>query len=127
MSREPVKVDLFGLQLLVRPTDEGFHARVVYRAAGLTASLSSLVELDEQALRTLLDGIGRQYADFGQPVDWHSPDGSVHVGWTLDALGHARGSVELRDGGRWSLRATLTGDQSWLPAMALGLRLLLRG
>ena len=127
MIRRPVKVEIFGLGLLIRPTEEGFHARAEYRHNGLTASVHSLVALREGELQDLLEQIERQYNDFAVPVRWRSAGGAVELAWDLDALGHARGRLRLEDGHAWTLDVALVGDQSYLPKMALGLRLLVRG
>lgn len=126
MSQRPVKVEIFGLGLLIRATDDGFHARAEYRHNGLTASVRSLVSLGRAHLQDLLDQIERQYSDFAVPVRWGSADGAIHVDWQLDPLGHARGRLKLVDNDAWSLDVALDGDQSYLPKMALGLRLLVR-
>jgi hypothetical protein len=121
-------VDLFGLTLQFRGKPEGgYHARGVFRSRGLTATLSSLVPFAAPEIEDLLAQIERQYADFDHPVAWRTRDGRLELGWALDRLGHAAGRITLRDAsGDWVLRAPLVGDQSYLPRMALGLRLVLR-
>ncbi|MDA1193971.1 MAG: hypothetical protein O2894_02195 [Planctomycetota bacterium] len=133
MSHEAVRVDIFDLGLLIRRngSEDGepgaYHARAVFRARGLTASLTTLVDLGAVALTDLLQQIERQYGDFKQGVAWQSGDGTLDVTWHLDELGHATGRLLLVDPrGEWRLQAPLIGDQSYLPQMALGLRLLLR-
>ena len=133
MSNEPVKVDIFDLSLLIRRNGEGgtvpddYHARAVFRARGLTASLTTLVDIQPSELEDLLHQIEAQYGDFRQQVQWRSADGQLDVRWQLDELGHASGRIRLEDPMReWRLDAPLEGDQSYLPQMALGLRLLLR-
>ncbi|MDF1700514.1 MAG: hypothetical protein P1V36_05080 [Planctomycetota bacterium] len=133
MSHEPVKVEIFDLGLLIRRKSEGgqlpdaYHARAVFRTRGLTASLTTLVDLTPAEIEDLLQQIETQYGDFRQAVAWRSADGLLDLGWQLDELGHAAGRIRLEDPmGEWRLDAPLVGDQSYLPQMALGLRLLLR-
>lgn len=133
MSHEPVKVDIFDLSLLIRRNGEpgqvhdDYHARAVFRTRGLTASLTTLVDLAVPDLEDLLTQIEAQYGDFRKAVTWRSADGQLDVRWQLDELGHATGRIRLEDPmGEWRLEAPLVGDQSYLPQMALGLRLLLR-
>ena len=133
MSHDPVKVRIFGLGLLVRREhDDGsgtpeFHARAVYEADGISASLTTLVALQGKHLEDLLQQIEAQYGDFRKQVVWGSVDTLLEVRWQLDELGRATGRVRLEDPARgWRLDASLAGDQSYLPQMALGLRLLLR-
>ncbi len=133
VKHDPIKVDVFDLSLLIRrngadgePAD-GFHARAVFRTRGLTASLTTLVDVSVAEAQDFLEQIETQYADFGAPVDWRTGDGLIDLQWSLDELGHATGRILLEDPTReWRLEAPLVGDQSYLPQMALGLRLLLR-
>ncbi len=133
MSHDPVKVEIFDLHMLIRRGGDGspgpspYHARAVLRSRGLRASLTTLVDLDVAGLEDLLQQIEAQYGDFKQPVHWRSGDGQIDIRWQLDELGHATGRIRLDDPmGEWRLDAPLVGDQSYLPQMALGLRLLLR-
>ncbi len=128
MSPEPVKVDLLGLGLLIRGTAaDGFRARAVYRSGGLELALQVLVEFAAAELRDLLDQIERQYGDFSRAVRWRAAAGRIEIAWQLDERGHLRGRLRLDDRGRWCFETDLEADQSYLPKMALGLRLLLRG
>ena len=128
MNRVAPAVNLFGLTLQFRGKPEGgYHARGVFRSRGLTATLSTLVPFATGEIEDLLGQLERQYVDFEQPVAWRPRDGRLELTWTLDRLGHAAGRILLRDAsGDWVLRAPLVGDQSYLPRMALGLRLVLR-
>ena len=78
----------------------------------------------------LLTQIERQYHDFTQPVDWmlEVGDKRLSMSWTLDALGHVQdGRLRMADDAAgWTLDGRLSGDQSYLPHIAMGLQLLLR-
>jgi len=125
---EPVKVELLGLGLTMRGTVvEGFHARGVYRNGGVTLALHGLVEAAAAEIEDLLRQIEQQYGDFSREVAWRTADGRIDIGWQLDDRGHLRGRLRLDDPGRWRFETALEADQSYLPKMALGLRLLLRG
>ena len=50
----------------------------------------------------------------------------VDLRWRLDDKGHLKGRMKLDDIGTWTFETELEADQSYLPKMALGLRLLLR-
>lgn len=133
MTHDPVKVEVFDLGMLIRRNAEdglapdAFHARAVFRTRGLTASLTTLVDISAAELGELLRQIELQYGDFRAEVAWRSGDGQIDVRWKLDELGRAAGRIILEDPmGEWRLDAPLVGDQSYLPQMALGLRLLLR-
>ena len=127
MSPEPVKVDLLGLGLLVRGTPaDGYRARGVYRGRNLELAFSALIDISQPELEDLLKQIERQYSDFSRKVHWHTADGMVDLRWRLDDKGHLSGRMRLDDVGAWTFVTELEADQSYLPKMALGLRLLLR-
>ncbi|MDJ0522786.1 MAG: hypothetical protein QNJ90_12025 [Planctomycetota bacterium] len=126
MSPEPVKIDILGLNLVVRGTpSEGFRARGVFRGHGAELAFAHLVDIETREVEDLLRQIERQYGDFSRKVHWWTEDGMVDLRWTLDERGHLRGRIRLVDA-RWEFETELQADQSYLPKLALGLRLLLR-
>jgi len=127
MSPEPVKVDLLGLTLLIRGTvQDGYRARGVFRGRSVELAFRTLIDLRHAELSDLLRQIESQYSDFSQAVRWSTGDGMVEIGWRLDDRGHLSGNMKLDDLGSWRFETRLEADQSYLPPMALGLRLLLR-
>ena len=127
MTPEPVKVDILGLGLLVRGTPaDGYRARGVYRGRNLELVFGALIDITKAELDDLLAQIERQYGDFSRKVHWLTADGMVDLRWRLDDKGHLTGRMRLDDIGSWTFETELEADQSYLPKMALGLRLLLR-
>ncbi len=127
MSPEPVKVDILGLGLLVRGTPgDGYRARGVFRGKNIELTFSALVDITADEMSDLLGQIERQYGDFSRKVHWYTSDGMVDLRWRLDDRGHLTGRMKLDDIGSWTFETEIEADQSYLPKMALGLRLLLR-
>mgnify|MGYP001822013369 CR=1 FL=1 len=127
MSPEPVKVDVLGLGLVVRGTPaDGYRARGVFRGKRVELAFSTLIDISHAELDDLLAQIERQYGDFSRKVHWYTSDGMVDLRWRLDDRGHLTGRMKLDDLGSWTFETEIEADQSYLPKMALGLRLLLR-
>jgi hypothetical protein len=84
--------------------------------------------LGRDEIEDLVAQVERQYADFGAPVLWQSrASPTVAASWRLDPKGHLEGRAEVRDRAEgWAATSRIRADQSWLPRVALGLRLLLR-
>ena len=105
-----------------------FRIRAVYRVPALTAGLT--LYADAEALAALLAQVEQQYHQFDQAVSWELEAGGkgLRLAWGLDDLGNLQhGLVRLEDSAKgWVLEAALEGDQSYLPAIAMGLQLLLR-
>jgi hypothetical protein len=121
------RVEIFALTLqLVRREDERLHVRASLQAGGLVVGVGTLLGRDE--VHALLDQVERQYGDFKLPVAWETrASPTLRLMWRLDASGHLEGQVEVRDRAEgWAATVRLKGDQSYLPRIALGLRLLLR-
>jgi hypothetical protein len=121
------RVDVFALTLQVVDREGSrLHVRAMLRGPGLSATVGTVVGRDE--LRALLEQLERQYADFKVPVRWETrASPSVHLSWRLDPAGHLDGRAEIRDRSEgWAASVRLRGDQSYLPRVALGLRLLVR-
>lgn len=129
MNGGPQRLEVFQVELLGEVVEgQGVRVRAFLRLPGLTAGLTLWPE--EAELKDLLGQIEGQYHDFKQPVRWEvARDGKrLSLAWTLDALGHVQeGEASLEDGAaRWQAAGPLTGDQSYLPRIAMGLQLLLR-
>ena len=69
----------------------------------------------------------RQY-DLTRRVAWETrATPTLRLLWRIDSSGHVDGKTEMRDRAEgWSVSVRLRGDQSYLPRIALGLRLLAR-
>ena len=122
-------LDLFGVRLTTERVDrhESFAAvRCEIESHRLQAV--ARVAMGPHEATALLEQIERQYADFAQPVAWSTAldSGELEVSWTLNANGHAQGRFALKNRPHWRVEGELDGDQSYLPKLALGLRLLLR-
>ena len=127
MSPTPLKVDILGLSLVVRGTQaDGYRARGVFRGGGAELAFKTLIEISADEMQLLLGQIEHQYGDFSKEVHWSTADGMVDLRWQIDELGHLSGRMRLADNARWNFETELEADQSYLPKMALGLRLLLR-
>lgn len=127
MTREQAPdAEIFALKLYFEtPPGPSWRVRTVLRSAGLIGSAH--VNLTREEVGDLLGQIERQYGDFSRPVRWQNAEGSLGLDWNLDPLGHVTGRLRLRSlSSHWSLEAPLKGDQSYLPQLALELRLLLR-
>ena len=127
MSPRRPTVEIFGcsLEILDREGDR-FLVRARLRAPGLAAGSGTVVQRAE--LEDLLAQVERQYADLDGPVSWETEASpTVKVGWRIDGKGHLVGRTELRDRAEgWAATVRIRADQSYLPRVALGLRLLLR-
>jgi hypothetical protein len=127
VSAQRARADIFslGLEILDRERDR-YLVRAWLRAPGVTAGVGTVLSKDE--LEDLLAQVERQYADLQSPVKWEgraSP--SIRLSWRLDQRGHVAGRIELQDRAEgWATVVRIRGDQSYLPRVALGLRLLLR-
>ena len=89
---------------------------------------ASDVALGSREVADLLDQVEQQYTNFGQTVAWVGAEraaGTLHLSWSLNSNGHAQGRYTLSSP-TWRIEGDLDGDQSYLPTLALGLRLLLR-
>jgi hypothetical protein len=128
VSRRSDRIEILGLGLLVlrRPDSEDFSALATYRGEGIEMRLPELLYLLRTEVENLLGQIEGQYADFGRKVHWGTVDGLLHLEWAMDERGRLAGRLVLDAPGRWRFEGVLAGDQSYLPPMALGLRLLLR-
>ena len=128
MSAGAQELVVFGLTLHVEEMEEDqFRMRAVYRIPALTAGITLYATRDE--LADLLAQIERQYHAFDKEVAWRVDRAGrvIDLGWGLDSIGHVtEGRVRMVEGD-WALDARLDGDQSYLPSIALGLHLLLRG
>jgi hypothetical protein len=88
---------------------------------------SAHVRLRPAELGDLLAQIERQYRDFSQRVRWGNAEGTLSLEWRVDPLGHVDGRLHLASpASGWGADAPIRGDQSYLPQIALGLRLRLR-
>ena len=126
MSSGRPEINLFGLVLRFDVCrDDLVYVSGAYGRGGVHALVT--LYLRSEDLQALLEQIERQYQDFGEPVRWKAGVGESYVAydWRLDQRGHASGRFELC-GGRWTLAGDVDGDQSYLPQIALGLRLMLR-
>jgi hypothetical protein len=127
VSKERTKLEVFALavQVLARE-EERFHVRANLQSSGLVAAVLTYLGRDEAG--DLLQQIERQYADFQAEVRWSTREApTMSVAWRLDPLGHLEGEARVQDDSEgWSATVRIRGDQSYLPRVALGLRLLLR-
>lgn len=127
MSPSRPRVEIFGcvLEVLDREGDR-FLVRARLKAPGLAGGAGTVVH--RQELEDLLDQVERQYADLDGVVSWETgASPTVRVGWRIDKRGHLVGRAELRDRAEgWAATVRIRADQSYLPRVALGLRLLLR-
>ena len=125
MSKSEPDLYVFGLALTFErpPPHEKPVARAVYMGPGLKATMTLTIE--DAEIQDLLEQVERQYADFSQPVRWRQGEGELALQWDMSPIGHASGTVHMK-AYDWTLDAPLRGDQTYLPKMALGLRLLLR-
>jgi hypothetical protein len=121
------RAEIFSLALeIVDRVEDRFLVRAHLRAPGVTAGVGTVLSRDE--MEALLTQVERQYQDFHAAVKWESrASPSVRVSWRLDHRGHVIGRVELQDRAEgWVAAVRIRGDQSYLPRVALGLRLLVR-
>ena len=121
-------LDLFGVRLTVESVDRklpGAALRCEVDTHRLTAV--TRIGLTARQAADLLTQVEHQYNDFGRSVSWASDNGASEIGisWTLNTNGHAQGRFELKSP-YWRVEGELDGDQSYLPKLALGLRLILR-
>jgi hypothetical protein len=127
VSPQRRRADIFhlGLEILDRE-GERFLVRAHLRAPGVTAGVGTVLAKDE--IEDLLAQVERQYADFQSPVKWETrASPTIRLSWRLDQRGHVAGRIELQDRAEgWVAAVRIRGDQSYLPRVALGLRLLLR-
>ncbi len=128
MNGGPQALEVFGLTLSVEMLEDGIRMRALYKQTAVRGGFT--VWPSQAQLGELLAQIERQYHDFEQPVDWTLDVGDKHLSlaWTLDGLGHVQaGRLRMADAAAgWSLQGRLSGDQSYLPRIAMGLQLLLR-
>lgn len=124
---KPQRAEIFALtvQLIDREADR-YLVRAHLRGPGLSAHVGTVITTPEW--KDLLGQVERQYADFSTAVRWQNrASPQIRLAWRLDGRGHLEGRVELRDPAEgWIARVEIKGDQSYLPRVALGLRLLLR-
>lgn len=123
-------LDLFGVLLTVESIDRRAAPPVAVLRCEVVADrlkAAGPVRMSDADTSSLLQQVEQQYADFTRSVAWSTSEDQdrLEVAWNLNGNGHAEGRYELRSAG-WRIEATLDGDQSYLPKLALGLRLLLR-
>jgi hypothetical protein len=121
------RLDVFALRLEVLAREEDrFQVRATLQAAGLQAAVVTWIGREE--VDDLLVQIERQHDELARPVAWETrATPTLRVLWRMDASGHVDGKAEMRDRAEgWSVSVRLKGDQSYLPRIALGLRLLAR-
>ena len=121
------RVDVFalGLQVLSREEDR-YQVRATLQGAGLKAAVATWIGRDEAD--DLLVQVERQHDDLTRRVAWETrATPTIRLQWRMDGSGHVDGKAEMRDRAEgWSVAVRLKGDQSYLPRIALGLRLLAR-
>lgn len=129
MSTGAQELVLFGCTLQIEEVEpDHFRVRAIYRVPALTAGLTLYAESAD--LARLLALVEAQYHQFDRSVSWELESGgkALRLAWGLDELGHLQhGLLRMEDPAKgWLLEAALEGDQSYLPAIAMGLQLLLR-
>jgi hypothetical protein len=121
------RLDIFALRVHVLAREEDrFQVRATLQAAGLQAAVATWIGRDE--IDDLLVQVERQHDDLTRRLAWETrATPTLRLLWRMDASGHVDGKVEMRDRAEgWSVSVRLKGDQSYLPRIALGLRLLAR-
>ncbi len=120
-------LDIFALRIhSTARDDDRIQVRATLQAAGLQAAVDTWIGRDE--IDDLLVQIERQHEDLKRPLAWATrATPTLRVQWRIDASGHVDGKAEMRDRAEgWSVSVRLRGDQSYLPRIAIGLRLLAR-
>jgi hypothetical protein len=121
------RLDVFALRLEVLALeDDRFPVRATLQGAGLQATVATWIGRDEAD--DLLVQVERQHDDLTRRVAWETrATPTIRLQWRMDGSGHVDGKAEMRDRAEgWSVSVRLKGDQSYLPRIALGLRLLSR-
>ena len=121
-------LDLFGVRLIVESVDaEDPVASVRCEIETHRLQAVTRLEVGVRQAEDRLNQVERQYTDFNHAISWVSNSGpsELDLTWTLNANGHAQGHFAL-ESPHWRAEGALDGDQSYLPKLALGLRLLLR-
>ncbi len=128
MNGGPQALEIFGLTLSVEKLEDGIRMRTMYKQTAVRGGFT--IWPTQAQLEELLAQIERQYHDFSEPIDWtlEVAEKRLSLAWTLDALGHVHeGRLRMSDGAAgWALEGRLSGDQSYLPRIAMGLQLILR-
>ncbi len=122
-------LSLFGVTLTVESVDrEGSFVTARCEVEDHHLRAAARVLINAALAESLLQQVERQYTDFGQRVTWSSVEdfGQLDLTWTMNTNGHAQGQFTLQNNPHWRVEGELDGDQSYLPKVALGLRLMLR-